>query len=243
MIGRGRHDDQAVDAARRAPRRSTRVRAAGSSSELPANVTTERARATSSTPRWMAEKNGLETSSKIRPIVPDSAVRRGAAFRPCGCGGSRASRPLARTLTASSGATGGLPLTTRETVLRLTPASAATSFIVGRRPFGRACMARTVPGTVAERGHAGRAGLRRPDLPRSRARSAASGTTTLVGGRRPSSRANSNSPAWRPSAYGSWATTVTPGSTRSPSTTSSKPTSATSCWRPSSRRAQDARRS
>src|SRR4051812_21293113 len=45
------------------------------------------------------------------------------------------------TLMASSGAT-VVPLTTRETVLRLTPASAATSFIVGRRPFGSACVAR-----------------------------------------------------------------------------------------------------
>ena len=62
---------------------------------------------------------------------------RGAACRRCGCAGSRAARPRAATLTASSGATGGLPLTTRETVLRLTPATAATSFIVGRRPFGR----------------------------------------------------------------------------------------------------------
>ena len=38
--------------------------------------------------------------------------------------------------TASSGSTGGLPLTTRETVLRLTPAIEATSFMVGRRATG-----------------------------------------------------------------------------------------------------------
>ena len=48
----------------------------GSASELPANVTTDRSRATSSTPRWMAAKNGLPTSSKIRPIVDESPLAR-----------------------------------------------------------------------------------------------------------------------------------------------------------------------
>src|SRR3954454_12770288 len=37
------------------------------------------------------------------------------------------------TRSASAGATSGAPLTTRETVARLTPATGATSFIVGRR--------------------------------------------------------------------------------------------------------------
>jgi hypothetical protein len=37
------------------------------------------------------------------------------------------------TRAASSGATSGASLTTRDTVVRLTPASVATSFIVGRR--------------------------------------------------------------------------------------------------------------
>jgi hypothetical protein len=50
----------------------------GSSSALPAIVTTARARAISSTPRWMPEKNGLETSSTMSPIVREmpSARRR-----------------------------------------------------------------------------------------------------------------------------------------------------------------------
>ena len=69
-------DDQAVDAAvEHAPRSSSRSRS-GSSSELPAKVTTERVRATSSTPRWMAEKNGFETSSKISPIEADRPLAR-----------------------------------------------------------------------------------------------------------------------------------------------------------------------
>ena len=52
---------------------------AGSSSELPAKVSTPRRRATSSMPRCTAEKNGLETSSKIRPMLAlDPSARRSA---------------------------------------------------------------------------------------------------------------------------------------------------------------------
>ena len=48
----------------------------GRSSELPAKVSTPRSRATSSTPRCTAEKNGLATSSKIRPMLADSRLAR-----------------------------------------------------------------------------------------------------------------------------------------------------------------------
>ena len=71
----GRDDDQAVDAAREhgldqlALALGVLVGAAGEGDHA------ARARATSSTPRWMAEKNGFETSSKIRPSEADSAVR------------------------------------------------------------------------------------------------------------------------------------------------------------------------
>ncbi len=140
----------------RAPTRSARARASGSSSELPAKVTTERVRATSSTPRWMAEKNGFETSSKIRPSEADMRLARRSVPAVWLC--RYPSNSTARcTFTASSGATGGLPLTTRETVLRLTPARPATSFIVARRPFGRPpsnssgiCRAALTSATVAD---------------------------------------------------------------------------------------------
>ena len=48
----------------------------GCSSELPARVSTPRSRATSSTPRWTAEKNGFETSSKISAIDADRPLAR-----------------------------------------------------------------------------------------------------------------------------------------------------------------------
>jgi hypothetical protein len=56
------------------------------------------------------------------------------------------SRTAACTFSARSGRTLGPPLTTRDTVLRLTPATAATSFIVGRRALGW-----VVPFSIAER--------------------------------------------------------------------------------------------
>ncbi len=128
------------------------------------------------------------------------ARSRGAACRPCGCGGSRAARSRARPSSASSGATGGLPLTTRETVLRLTPAIAATSFMVGRRARSRRS------GNVAD--HPVRRDPQTAGIsPDPRAISRVGSTTERGSG----SRANSSSPAWRPSAYGSCATTVMPG--------------------------------
>src|SRR4051794_25799147 len=61
--------------------------------------------------------------------------------------------PAGSPRSASSGATGGDPLTTRDTVLSDTPATAATSFIVGRFPFTGG--QRTRPGG-APRGSNGR---------------------------------------------------------------------------------------
>ena len=57
----------------------------GSSSELPTSVRIPRSRATSSTPRCTAPKNGFDTSSKIRPMLADwrSARRSVLAVRLC----------------------------------------------------------------------------------------------------------------------------------------------------------------
>ncbi len=48
----------------------------GSSSELPASVSTDRGAATSSTALWTSEKNGFATSSKTSPIVADARLAR-----------------------------------------------------------------------------------------------------------------------------------------------------------------------
>ena len=82
------------------------------------------------------------------------------------------------------------------------------------------------PGTA--RGRRVRPGAARSRL--SRARSRSCGRITCSKGRSlPSRRENSSSAAARPSAYGSWATTVRPGSSTSLSGMSSKPTCATVC--------------
>ena len=62
--------------------------------------------------------------------------------------------------------------------------------------------------------------------------------TVLAGDVSPSSRRNSVSAARRPIVAGSWATTLTAGSSRSASRKSSNPTIATRCCRPSRRRAR-----
>ena len=109
---------------------SSRSRSA-SSSELPTSVSTPRSRAASSTPRCTEPKNGLLTSSKITPMRRRLAI--GAAQ-----GAGREVVAVAehvdgaRTRSARSSRTPAPPLTTRDTVLRLTPATAATSRMVGR---------------------------------------------------------------------------------------------------------------
>src|SRR3954471_15723143 len=82
----------------------------------------------------MTEKKGFETSSTTRPMVLDAPSAR-RSVPAVWLWRYPSSATASWTLTANSAAT-GLPLTTRETVLTLTPATAATSLIVGRRPFG-----------------------------------------------------------------------------------------------------------
>ena len=83
-----------------------------------------------------------------------------------------------------------------------------------------------------------RAGFRPPQRggrisPEPRTMNSVGTITRCRGPGSPSRRAKSTSPAARPSATGSWATTVMRGSTASAIGTSSIPTSATSWWRPS----------
>ena len=131
---------------RRAEKAAASLRScSASSSELPASVLTPRARATSSTPRWTAEKNGLPTSSTTSPMLAEppvalrSVLATSSRRKPSSCDGvehaSDAFRPH-----------GAVPLRTRDTVLTLTPAREATSFIVGRRapPAGG-----VIPRTIA----------------------------------------------------------------------------------------------
>ena len=138
---------------------------------------------------------------RVRHVLEDQADRRRHPVRAAQRAGGvvvpvaeQLDRAL-RTLSASSGATGGLPLTTLETVLRLTPATAATSFIVGRRPLGsEAVIAATVPDARVRRTRQ-TTGI----SPDPRAISRVGTTTSRAGVSRPASRANSSSPAWCPS--------------------------------------------
>src|SRR6266404_1265189 len=104
----------------------------GCSSQLPAKTSTPRSRAASSIARWSADENGFDTSSSTRPIVwvfPPSrrSIDAFASRRYLSCSIARL------TLASSAGLTPGSALTTRETVFKPTPASAATSSMVGRR--------------------------------------------------------------------------------------------------------------
>ena len=122
--------------ARRTPRPSSRSRS-GSSSEEPTNVSTPRGGATSSTPRWTAEKNGFETSSMISPMLADCAV--GAPQ-----GARRQVAPVAEQLPprhARARPARAAPRRCRSPRGRRSPGSRpptrATSFIVGRARRGR----------------------------------------------------------------------------------------------------------
>src|SRR5437763_1257956 len=70
----------------------------------------------------------------ISPIIREPPLLRRLRARSSRLNPS--SRIAALTLSAVAVAMAGSALTTRETVLRLTPARAATSFIVGRRRVG-----------------------------------------------------------------------------------------------------------
>src|SRR5256712_11378646 len=107
-----------------------------SSSELPAKTRTPRATATSSIARCSADANGFDTSSSTRPMLElrPSIRRRLLAVRLCRYP-TRSTAALTRSL--SLRVTPGSPLTTRDTVLMLTLAAAATSRMVGRDRFRR----------------------------------------------------------------------------------------------------------
>ena len=94
------------------------------------------ARATSSTARL---SGAVERVARGPPgPAPMVAVRPLRSTGRCRCGGNRAPSIASWTRRPVSGVTPGSPLTTRETVLRPTPARVATSFMVGRpRPFRR----------------------------------------------------------------------------------------------------------
>ena len=121
-----RDDDQAVDAPR-AEREASSRSSSGCSSALAAKVRTPRARATLDRAVNVREE-GFATSSKTRPMLEDT---RSGGQRP-----AESSRryPITRSPRARAGevaSTVRSPLTARETVFRLTSASAATSRIVG----------------------------------------------------------------------------------------------------------------
>src|SRR5438477_45375 len=105
-----------------------------SSSELPAKTSTPRVTATSSIERWRAEEKGLATSSSTTPTLAlRPFVRRRLLAVRLWRYPTRSTAAVTRSL--SLRVTPGSPLTTRETVLMLTLAAAATSRMVGRSRF------------------------------------------------------------------------------------------------------------
>src|SRR5438477_3218190 len=105
-----------------------------SSSELPAKTSTPRVTATSSIERWRAEEKGLATSSSTTPTLAlRPFVRRRLLAVRLWRYPTRSTAAVTRSL--SLRVTPGSPLTTRETVLMLTLAAAATSRMVGRSLF------------------------------------------------------------------------------------------------------------
>ena len=122
-------------------KRRTRCRSRSpSSSELAVIASIPRPRATSSTPPAIAEQNGFDISSKTSPKRPERRPCRRARTRSLRRKPSRAIASC--TTSAVSRRTPGSSLTTRETVFTLTPASAATSLIVGRDVEGALSTAR-----------------------------------------------------------------------------------------------------
>ena len=101
-----------------------------SSSELAMITSIPRSRVTSSTARATVAKNGFETSSMTRPIVSRLIPR--FRLEAISLRWNPSCRAAASTRSAVSGRTPASPLTTRETVLKLTPATRATSRTVGR---------------------------------------------------------------------------------------------------------------
>ena len=119
---------------RRAANAATSARSRpGSPSTLAASTTSPRAAAASCTARRTVAENGSATSSSSRPIDAVRASARRRTRAPT-FGRKPSSSTARRTRSVSAGDTPGSSFTTRDTVLKLTPARAATSRRVGRLP-------------------------------------------------------------------------------------------------------------
>ena len=158
------HDDESVDAARAIMARATSRSCAGSSSRLVARPRRPRCSGGIVDGPMDRPKNGLATSSSTRPSTPRAASCASQA------GGGQVG-PVVQLPRGTLDPLGQLvrypvsPLTTRETVLMLTPASAATSRMVARLPDSSptppALALTTLSGPVAN--HRSTIGHGRPD--------------------------------------------------------------------------------
>ena len=133
VVAARRHHDQPVDAAR-----EERLRELALARAVLVGAADQRQHAAGTRDGLdAAEHRGVERVRDVLEDEPDArrrGDRRVAGWWPSDRAGSRAARRPRAPSRRGPAARCPSPLTTRDTVARLTPASVATSFIVGRRP-------------------------------------------------------------------------------------------------------------